>query len=33
MADPSLTTRIVHADRRFGVEHGGIHKPVHSSVQ
>lgn len=33
MADPSLTTRIVHADRRFGVEHGGIHMPVHSSVQ
>ena len=33
MADPSLTTRIVHADRHFGVEHGGIHKPVHSSVQ
>jgi O-acetylhomoserine (thiol)-lyase len=33
MADPSFTTRIVHSDRRFGVEHGGIHKPVHSSVQ
>lgn len=33
MVDPSLTTRIVHADRHFGVEHGGIHKPVHSSVQ
>jgi O-acetylhomoserine (thiol)-lyase len=33
MAEPSLTTRIVHADRHFGVEHGGIHKPVHSSVQ
>ena len=33
MADPSLTTRIVHSDRHFGVEHGGIHMPVHSSVQ
>ena len=33
MADPSLTTRIVHAGRRFGVEHGGIHKPIHTSVQ
>ena len=33
MADPSLTTRIVHSDRHFGVEHGAIHKPVHSSVQ
>lgn len=33
MADPSLTTRIVHSDRHFGVEHGGIHKPVHTSVQ
>ncbi|MFZ2651178.1 MAG: cystathionine gamma-synthase family protein [Burkholderiaceae bacterium] len=33
MADPSFTTRIVHSDRHFGVEHGGIHKPVHSSVQ
>lgn len=28
-----LTTRIVHSDRRFGVEHGGIHKPIHTSVQ
>ncbi len=33
MADPRLTTRIVHSDRRFGVEHGAIHKPIHSSVQ
>jgi O-acetylhomoserine (thiol)-lyase len=23
----------VHADRRFGVEHGAIHKPIHTSVQ
>jgi O-acetylhomoserine (thiol)-lyase len=28
-----LTTDIVHADRRFGVEHGGVHKPIHPSVQ
>lgn len=29
----SLTTRIVHAGQRFGIEHGGIHKPIHTSVQ
>ncbi len=28
-----LTTEIVHADRHFGVEHGGLHKPIHTSVQ
>lgn len=33
MADPRLTTRIVHSNRQFGVEHGGIHKPIHTSVQ
>ena len=33
MADRSFTTRIVHAGRRFGVEHGGIHKPIHTSIQ
>lgn len=33
MADSRLTTANVHADRRFGVEHGGIHKPIHTSVQ
>ena len=26
-------TAIVHADRHFGVEHGGVHKPIHTSVQ
>jgi len=31
--DRRLTTDNVHADRRFGVEHGGIHKPIHTSVQ
>ena len=30
---PGFTTRIVHADQHFGVEHGGIHKPIHTSVQ
>jgi len=32
-ADHSSTTDSLHADRRFGVEHGGIHKPIHTSVQ
>jgi O-acetylhomoserine (thiol)-lyase len=31
--DRRLSTDNVHADRRFGVEHGGIHKPIHTSVQ
>ncbi len=30
---PGFTTHIVHSDRHFGVEHGGIRKPVHTSVQ
>ncbi|WP_122454893.1 cystathionine gamma-synthase family protein [Pseudomonas viridiflava] len=29
----SPTTENVHSDRHFGVEHGGIHKPIHTSVQ
>ena len=29
----SFTTRTVHNDRLAGVEHGGIHKPLHTSVQ
>ncbi len=33
MKEEGPTTRVVHSDRRFGVEHGAIHKPVHSSVQ
>ncbi|HEY4084087.1 MAG TPA: cystathionine gamma-synthase family protein [Burkholderiaceae bacterium] len=33
MSKPGLTTSLVHADRKFGAEHGAIHKPVHSSVQ
>lgn len=28
-----MSTQIVHGDRRLGVEHGGIHKPIHTSVQ
>ena len=28
-----LTTRILHADRRLGTEHGAIHKPIHTSSQ
>ncbi|MDD0837393.1 cystathionine gamma-synthase family protein [Curvibacter sp. HBC61] len=30
---PGFTTQIVHADRRATVEHGAIHKPIHTSVQ
>jgi len=30
---PDLTTAIVQSDRAFGVEHGGVHKPIHTSVQ
>ena len=33
MKHPGLTTELVHADRHFGVEHGAIHKPIHTSVQ
>ncbi|MDM0072969.1 cystathionine gamma-synthase family protein [Variovorax sp. J2P1-59] len=28
-----VTSDTVHGDRRFGVEHGSIHKPIHTSVQ
>jgi len=28
-----FTTNIVHSDRRFGVDHGGVHMPIHPSVQ
>ncbi|MEM7079954.1 MAG: cystathionine gamma-synthase family protein [Pseudomonadota bacterium] len=27
-----FTTQIVHSDRRDGVEHGAVHKPIHTSV-
>jgi O-acetylhomoserine (thiol)-lyase len=32
MTKPGLTTRILHADRLGGVEHGAAHKPMHTSV-
>ena len=28
-----LTTTLVQGDRRFGVPHGGVHQPIHTSVQ
>ena len=33
MLQNGFTTKNVHADQHFGVEHGGIHKPIHTSVQ
>ena len=33
MTTPEFTTALLHADRQFGVEHGGIHKPIHTSTQ
>jgi O-acetylhomoserine (thiol)-lyase len=30
--DWGITTRLLHSDRRLGVEHGALHKPVHTSV-
>ena len=33
MTTTGFTTKTVHADQHFGVEHGGIHKPIHTSVQ
>ena len=33
MSDTGINTRLVHADRHFGVEHGGVRKPIHTSVQ
>jgi O-acetylhomoserine (thiol)-lyase len=32
MSKPGLTTRILHADRLGGVEHGAAHKPMHTAV-
>ena len=31
--EKGFTTEVVHGDRDFGVEHGGVHKPIHTSVQ
>lgn len=33
MNEEGLTTRIVHADRRAGVEHGAVRAPIHTAVQ
>lgn len=33
MKDLGFTTANVHSDQAFGVEHGGLHKPIHTSVQ
>ena len=32
MTDQGFTSKIVHADRRGEIEHGSIHKPVHTAV-
>lgn len=32
MSVKGFTSKILHADRRGGVEHGSIHKPVHTAV-
>ena len=31
--EKGFITEVVHGDRDFGVEHGGVHKPIHTSVQ
>lgn len=33
MVETGITTKIVHSDRHFGVEHGAIRKPIHTAVQ
>ncbi|HUH59822.1 MAG TPA: cystathionine gamma-synthase family protein [Candidimonas sp.] len=33
MTTDGFTTSILHSDRRSGVEHGAIHKPMHPSAQ
>lgn len=32
MKTPGFASKILHADRRGGVEHGSIHKPIHTAV-
>lgn len=32
MADQGFTSKILHSDRRGTIEHGSIHKPVHTAV-
>lgn len=31
--DRAITTDNLHSDRRFGAEHGAVHKPIHTSIQ
>ncbi len=33
MAKHGFTTNILHSDRRGSVEHGAVHKPIHTSTQ
>ena len=33
MDKQGFTTAIVHGDRNTGTEHGGVHQPIHTSVQ
>jgi O-acetylhomoserine (thiol)-lyase len=33
MAKHGFTTRILHNDRQLSVEHGAVHKPIHTSTQ
>ena len=33
MAKHGFTTRILHNDRQLSVEHGAVHKPIHTSSQ
>jgi O-acetylhomoserine (thiol)-lyase len=33
MDKQGFTTSIVHGDRKTGTEHGGVHQPIHTSVQ
>ncbi|MDN5841982.1 MAG: cystathionine gamma-synthase family protein [Alcaligenaceae bacterium] len=33
MSENGFTTQIIHSDRRSGIEHGAIHKPVHVSTE
>ena len=33
MSKHGFTTTILHADRRLNVEHGAVHKPIHTSSQ
>jgi O-acetylhomoserine (thiol)-lyase len=32
MTEIGFTSKLLHADRRGGVEHGSIHKPIHTAV-